>query len=155
MWILHFLPDAVILWAVNLLLLAGVILAVAGLFAHRIPLIWQYQLPFKIAGIVLLALGVYFRGGYAVEAEWRERVAILEQKIQDAEQHSREVNVVIKEKVVTKTRVIREQGETIVQQVDRIVPVEKDCAVPKEAIEVHNEAARMNKVIEQQRKAQK
>lgn len=155
MWILHFLPDAVILWAVNLLLLAGVILAVAGLFAHRIPLIWQYQLPFKIAGIVLLALGVYFRGGYAVEAEWRERVAILEQKIQDAEQRSREVNVVIKEKVVTKTRVIREQGETIVQQVDRIVPVEKDCAVPKEAIEVHNEAARMNKVIEQQRKAQK
>ena len=155
MWILHFLPDAAILWAVNLLLLTGVVLAAAGLFAHRIPVIWQYQLPFKIVGIALLAAGVYFRGGYGVEMAWRERVAEVEAQLEEARKESAKVNTVVETKVITKTKIIKQQGETIIQQVDKIIPVEKDCVVPKEAIDVHNEAARMNKIIEEQRKAAK
>ena len=88
MWILHFLPDALILWFCNILLVVGLVLTAAGFFAHRIPVIWQYQLPFKILGIALLTLGVYFRGGYAVEAEWRERVAEVEARLAVAEQKS-------------------------------------------------------------------
>ena len=145
MWILHFLPDAAILWAVNLLLLAGIILAVAGLFAHRIPLIWQYQLPFKIVGIALLALGVYFRGGYGVEMTWRERVAEVEAQLEEAKKESAKVNTVVETRVVTKTKIIKEKGDVIVQQVDRVIPVEKDCAVPKEAIDLHNQAATLNR----------
>ena len=155
MWILHFLPDAAILWAVNLLLLTGVVLAAAGLFAHRIPVIWQYQLPFKIVGIALLAAGVYFRGGYGVEMAWRERVAEVEAQLEEAKKESAKVNTVVETRVVTKTKIIKQQGETIIQQVDKLIPVEKDCAVPKEVIDVHNEAARMNRIIEEQRKAQK
>jgi len=119
MWILHFLPDDVILWFCNILLLVGVVLTVAGFFAHRIPLVWQYQLPFKILGIALLALGVYFRGGYAVEAEWRERVAQVEAQLKQAEQQSQKENVRIETKVVTKTQLIRERGADIVQYIDR------------------------------------
>ena len=155
MWILHFLPDSLILWATNILLLVGVGLTVAGLFAHRIPVIWQYQLPFKIVGIALLAAGVYFRGGYGVEMAWRERVAEVEAQLEEAKKESAKVNTVVETKVITKTKIIKQQGETIIQQVDKIIPVEKDCVVPKEAIDVHNEAARMNKIIEEQRKAQK
>ena len=121
MWILHFFPDSVILWAVNLILLAGVILAVAGLFAHRIPVIWQYQLPFKIAGIVLLALGVYLRGGLAVETEWRQRVAELEKQVAEAEAKSAKVNVEVQTRVIEKTRVVREKGDEIIKYVDRVV----------------------------------
>lgn len=153
MWILHFLPDAVILWFVNILLLIGVVLTIAGWFAHRIPGIYHYQLPFKVVGVVLLALGVYFRGGYAIEIEWRERVQQLEEKLKVAEAESAKVNEVVKEKVVTKTQVIREKGETIVQRVE--VLKDADCKVPAEAIEVHNEAARMNQAIEAMRKGQK
>ena len=155
MWILHFLPDSLILWATNILLLVGVGLTVAGLFAHRIPVIWQYQLPFKIVGIALLAAGVYFRGGYGVEMAWRERVAEVEAQLEEAKKESAKVNTVVETKVITKTKIIKQQGETIIQQVDKLIPVEKDCVVPKEAIDVHNEAARMNKIIEEQRKAQK
>ena len=155
MWILHFLPDSLILWATNILLLVGVGLTIAGLFAHRIPVIWQYQLPFKILGIALLAAGVYFRGGYGVEMAWRERVAEVEAQLEEAKKESAKVNTVVETRVVTKTKIIKQQGETIIQQVDKLIPVEKDCVVPKEAIDVHNEAARMNKIIEEQRKAQK
>lgn len=153
MWILHFLPDALILWFCNILLLVGIVLTVAGWFAHRIPVIYQYQLPFKVLGVALLVLGVYFRGGYAVEMTWRERVTELEQQLEVAKAESAKVNEVIKEKVVTKTQVIRERGETIVQRVE--VMKEANCPVPQEAIDVHNEAARMNKIIEEQRKAKK
>jgi hypothetical protein len=162
MWILQFLPDALIIWVCNILLLVGVVLTVAGWFAHRIPVIYHYQLPFKIVGVVLLVLGVYFRGGVAVEQQWRERVHQLEEKLKLAEVESAKVNTVIQDRVITKTQVIREKADTLVQFVEReifkdreIVKEVNNCPVPQEAIDVHNEAARMNKIIEEQRKGAK
>ena len=150
MWILHFLPDALILWFCNILLLTGVALTVAGFFVHRIPfpLLWQYQLPFKILGIALLVLGVYFRGGYGVEMAWRERVAEVEARLKAAEEQSTNENTRIETKTVNRTRLIRERGEEIVKYVDREV-VKYDtkfmpggiCEIPREFIKAHNDAA--------------
>ena len=149
MWILHFLPDALILWFCNILLLTGVVLTVAGFFVHRIPfpLLWQYQLPFKILGIALLVLGVYFRGGYGVEMAWRERVAEVEARLKAAEEQSTKENTRIETKTVNRTRLIRERGEEIVKYVDREV-VKYDtkfmpggiCEIPREFIKAHNDA---------------
>ena len=162
MLILHFLPDSLILWFCNIVLLLGMILTLAGLFAHRIPVIWQYQLPFKVLGIALLSAGVYFRGGYSVEMAWRERVVELEEKLKTAQEASQQVNTQVETKVVTKTRVIKEKADTMIQYVDReifkdreVVREVNNCPVPKEVIDVHNEAAQMNRVIEEQRKARK
>ena len=153
MWILQLLPDALILWFCNILLLVGAVLTLAGFFVHRLPFLYQYQLPFRVIGIALLVLGVYFRGGYAVEAEWRERVAELEAQLKTAQEESAKVNTVIQERVVTKTRVVKEKADAIIERVEVIKEV--DCRVPQEAIDVHNEAARMNRAIEAQRKATK
>jgi hypothetical protein len=148
MWILQFLPDAVILWFCNIVLLTGIVLVVAGLFSHRIPLIWQYQLPFKIAGIVLLALGVYFRGGYAVEAEWRERVAEVQAKLKIAEERSTAANTEIETKSRETIKYIRGRTEIVRQYIDREV-VKYDtkfmpggiCEIPQEFVKAHNDAA--------------
>jgi len=162
MWILQFLPDSLILLATTLLLVLGAVLTVAGWFAHRLPMIYHYQLPLKIIGGLLLVLGVYLRGGYAVEHEWRQRVAELEEQLKVAQQQSAQVNTVIQDRVITKTQVIKEKADTLVQFVDReifkdreVVREVNNCPVPQEAIDVHNEAARMNRVIEQQRKSAK
>jgi hypothetical protein len=142
MWILHFLPDALILWFCNILLLVGVALTVAGFFAHRIPLVSQYQLPFKILGIALLVLGVYFRGGVAVEAEWRERVAAVEEKLKAAEQQSAKENTRIETRVVQKTEYITRRGQDIVQYVDReVTKYDNSCIIPQPFIQAHNRAA--------------
>jgi type VI protein secretion system component VasK len=148
MWILHFLPDTLILWFCNLLLLTGIVLTIAGFFAHQIPLVSQYQLPFRILGIALLALGVYFRGGYSVETAWRERVAEVEAKLKIAQEQSTKENTRIQTKTVNRTRLIRERGEEIVKYVDREV-VKYDtkfmpggiCEIPQEFIKAHNNAA--------------
>jgi hypothetical protein len=155
MWILQFLPDAAILWFCNTLLMAGLVLTIAEFFIQKLPFLYQYQLPFRVVGIALLTLGVYFRGGYAVESEWRERVTALEAQLKVAQEQSTKVNTVIQQQVVTKTRTVREKANTIIERIEVAVPVDAACPVPPEAIEVHNEAARMNQVIEQQKKAHK
>lgn len=155
---LQFLPDAVILWFCNILLLVGIVLTVLGFFVHRLPFLYQYQLPFKIAGIILLAAGVYFLGGYAVEMTWRERVTELEKKLSVAEAKSAEVNTVIEQKVVYRDRVVREQGRTLTEYVDRevvkLIPAQCD-RLPQELIDVHNRAARIDRVADEARKDSK
>jgi len=131
-------------------LLIGTVLTIAGFFIQRIPfpLLWQYQLPFKIAGVLLLVAGVYFRGGYAVEQQWRERVAEVEAKLKVAEAESAKENVRIVERVVKKTEYITRRGQDIIQYVDREI-VKYDvkfapggqCEIPREFITTINRAA--------------
>ena len=142
MWILHLLPDAVILWVCNILLLVGIALTIAGFYAHRIPLVWQYQLPFKVLGIALLTLGVYFRGGYAVEETWRERVAEVEAKLKVAEEKSAQANQQLERKATAKTQAIKEKSIIVRQYIDReVVKYDNSCVIPKPFIEAHNRAA--------------
>ena len=148
MWILHFLPDALILWICNIVLLAGILLTAAAFFIRRIPVINQYRTPAQVLGIALLVIGVYWRGGYAIEMEWRERVAEVEARVAAAEAKSAEENVKIVTKVVTKIQVVRTRGEDIVKYVDREIikydtkfaPGEQ-CEIPQEFIRAHNSAA--------------
>jgi len=142
MWILHFLPDTVILWFCNILLLAGIVLTIAGFFAHRIPLVWQYQLPFKALGIALLVLGVYFRGGYAVEQQWRERVAEVEAQLKEAQAQSVAANTQIEAKTQQQVVKVRQRTTYIKQYVDReVVKYNDQCIIPDPFIKAHNDAA--------------
>ena len=142
MWLLHFLPDSIVLAFCNILLLAGIVLTIAGFFAHSIPFVSQYQLPFKIAGVVLLVLGVYFRGGVAVEQQWRERVAAVEARLAEAEKASAEANTQIETKAQKKTTEIRQRTQYIRQYVDReVVKYDTTCTIPQPFIDAHNRAA--------------
>jgi hypothetical protein len=142
MFVLQLLPDALIVWFCNILLLSGVVLTMAGLFAHRIPLVWRYHLPFRVLGIALLVLGVYFRGGLAVEQTWRERVAELQAKITTAEAVSKDANAKIESQVVKKTEYITRRGQDSVQFVDReVVKYDTTCVIPEPFVRAHNLAA--------------
>lgn len=148
MFILHLLPDTVILWFCNGLLLVGIALTVIAFFIQSIPFINKYRIPAQILGIALLVVSVYFRGGYAIEQEWRDKVAQVQLKVAAAEQLSKEENIKIVEKVVEKTKIVRTRGEDIIKYVDREV-VKYDikfapggvCEIPQEFITAHNRAA--------------
>jgi hypothetical protein len=142
MWILHFLPDTFIVWFCNILLFAGVVATMAGWVAHHVPVLGPYQLGLKLAGILLLALGVYFRGGIAVETEWRERVAAVEAQLAVAEKISAEANTQIESKTQKKTTEIRQRTQYIRQYVDReVVRYDAGCTIPEPFIRAHNTAA--------------
>ena len=157
MWILHLLPDALIAWIVNTILIAGAAVTVAGFFVRFIPFVNTYRIPVQIAGILLLTIGVYFEGGYTTEMAWRERVKEVEAKLQVAQKQSAEVNTEIVTKVVTQTRVVRERGNDIVKYVDRevvknqeVVRFVENCPIPDIIVNTHNAAA-LNKPIEEKK----
>jgi hypothetical protein len=143
MWLLSFLPDSFLLWIINIILLAGLVGTLSSFFIKFIPPIMPYASGIKIIGIILLVAGVWFRGGYDVEMEWRKRVADLEAKIAIAEEKSKDTNTKIQTKIVEKVKVVKEN--TVVYR-DRIKEVEKiidkDCKVAPEAIDIHNAAAK-------------
>jgi len=142
MWILHFLPDSIILAFCNILLITGILATAAGFVAHRIPVLWQYQLGFKLGGIALLVLGVYFRGGLAVETEWRERVTAVEAKLAVAEAASADANKQIDTRVQKQVTSIRQRMTYVRQYVDReVVRYNDQCAIPEPFIRAHNAAA--------------
>jgi hypothetical protein len=157
MWILHLLPDSLIAWIVNLILIAGAVVTVAGFFVRFIPFVNAYRIPVQIAGILLLTTGVYFQGGYTTEMAWRERVAEVEAKLAAAETRSAEVNTEIVTRVVTQTRIVRERGDDIVRYVDRevvrdqeVIRFVENCPIPEIIINTHNAAAR-NQPIEEKK----
>jgi hypothetical protein len=154
MLILHLLPDAFIAWIVDFMLIAGVLTTVAGFFAKFIPFVNNYRIPVQITGIVLLTLGVYFKGGYSTEMAWRERVREAEAKVAAAEKLSAETNTQIITKLVNNTKVIREKGQDIVSYIDREVVRNQEvirfveiCPIPSIIIDTHNAAA-LNQPIE-------
>jgi hypothetical protein len=144
MWILHFLPESLILFATTSLLLIGIITTTISF----LPALAPYRIPTQVLGIALLVVGVYWRGGYAIEQEWRERVAAVEARVATAEAASKEANTKIVTKVVTKTQVIRTRGDTITKYIDKeIVRYDTkfapggECEIPREFIKALNDAA--------------
>ena len=76
----------------------------------------------------------------------------MEAKVAQAEAKSANTNVEIQEKIVEKTKVIREKGRDIIKYVDKevikkeeIIKYVENCPVPKEIIDLHNQATELNK----------
>jgi hypothetical protein len=120
-----------------------------------IPFYGYYVKILQPFGIVLLVLGVWLRGGYDVEMAWRAKVADVEAKIAVAEEKSKETNTDIEQQVIEKTKVIKGKTEYITQYIDRevvknqeIVKYIENCPVPKEIIDIHNQATELNKAAE-------
>jgi hypothetical protein len=142
MWILHFLPDGFILFVVYAVLALGAGLTAASYLIKYIPGISAYKLPMRIAGVILLICGVYFYGGYSTEMQWRARVAEMEEKVKVVVKKQVVVNTKIQTKVVEKIKLVKEREKGQVQYIEKeVVKYNDKCTIPKEFINVVNEAA--------------
>jgi hypothetical protein len=144
MWILSILPEA----AIHIIFGLGVLGTIAGFVLGFIPFVKAYQFAIQICSIVVLVVGVYLEGGLSDYKEWEFKVKELEVKVAEAKVESEKVNTKIVEKIVTQKQIIREQGKTITEYVDREI-VKYDtkylpgaiCEIPQEVIKAHNMAA--------------
>ena len=143
------IPDSLLAYAVNILLVVGAVSAFLSFFViHRIvrwvPALAPYHLLLQITSAVLLVAGLYFKGGYGVEMAWRERVAELEAKVKESEEKAKVVNekVVVeyrdRVKVVTDTKVVIQEK---IKEIEKVIDAE--CKVPPQAVDIHNEATKM------------
>jgi uncharacterized membrane protein (DUF106 family) len=148
MFILSILPEALI----HIIFILGILGTIAGFVLGFIPFVKTYQLAIQICSIVVLVFGVYLEGGLADYKEWELRVKEMEAKVAQAEAKSANTNVEIQEKIVEKTKVIREKGKDIVKYIDKevvkkeeVIKYIENCPVPKEIIDLHNQATELNK----------
>jgi hypothetical protein len=154
-WMFSLIPDSILNWIYWAIIAIGVSGVVAGWLGRWIPVYGKYAGALKPIGIVILVLGVWLRGGYDTEMAWRAKVAEAEAKVAAAEAKSQETNTVIEQQVVEKTKVIKGKTEYITQYLDRevvkkeeIIKYVEQCPVPKEIIDIHNQAAELNKAAE-------
>jgi len=150
MFLLNFIPDAFLLWVVNVILIAGIIGTVVafffGFFVRYLPWITPYRMLLQIVALVLLVSGVYFKGGVGVEMSWRARVADMEAKVAKAEAVSKETNVKLQDTLKLKNKVITETKVVIKDRIVReTVTIDAKCDVPKEALSILNDAAKAPK----------
>lgn len=146
LWILYFLPDSLILWITNLVLIAGVVLTLVAFFLKIIPFVNIYRLPLQILGIVLLVIGVYFRGGYGVEMEWRERVRALEAQVAASEQKAAELNQRLGQEIEKKRAARRELSAAVQKNITQNrEAINAECRLNPAAVDAYNEAVRGGK----------
>ena len=141
-WMLSFIPDSLFIWITYGLMAIGAGLYVASKLVQWIPLMGKYKLPAELIGIVVLLGGVYLFGGYGVEMSWRDKVRQLEEKVKAAEAKSQEVKIQIQEKIVYKTKVVKEKETVYIDRIKEIAKeVDAKCEVDPRVIEELNKAS--------------
>jgi len=145
-WIFSLIPDSLIIWVIDTVLLVGLVATIAGFFIKFIPFVNAYKLPIQILGVLLLAGGLFFKGGYSTEMVWRERVAEMEKKVAEAEAKSAKTNTVIQKVYVDKVKVVRDTQYVIQERIKEVEKlIDKECKVAPEAVDIHNDAAKNRK----------
>jgi hypothetical protein len=147
MFLLNFIPDAILLWIVNAILIAGIIGTVVafffGFFVRYLPWITPYRMLLQIVALVLLISGVYFKGGVGVEMTWRARVAEMEAKVAKSEAESKDANEKIKTVYVDKVRVVKETQFVIQEKIKTVeVKIDSQCKITSDTVDILNDAAK-------------
>lgn len=143
MWLIHLLPDGILTWFVNIFLAIGIIATLVSFFVTILPLLDKYRLPAQVLSVILLTMGVYFKGGYEIETTWRAKVAELEAKIQVAEQASHQTTVQVETKIVEKIKYVdrvKWKTKTVIKEVEKVIDAE--CKVVPDALNILNSSAR-------------
>lgn len=146
MWMLAFLPDAFLAWIINTILITGIIGFAASFFfgyvVRWLPAIAPYHLLIQVVSIVLLVAGVYFKGGYSVEMDWRAKVAELESKVAISEQRSKEANTQIQTVYVDRVKVVKEKQIVVQEKIKTVeVKIDSQCKITADTIDILNDAA--------------
>lgn len=146
MWILNFLPS----WIYQVFLLLGavgtLVSVFTGFFTRFIPTLLTFKIPLQIASAGLLFLGFYLWGSISNQEIWEAKVKEMQDRVEVAEQKSKEVNTVIKYKYVDKIKVIQEVQVVVQEKIKEVaVKIDSECKITPEAVDILNTAARISK----------
>jgi hypothetical protein len=155
MWYLQFMysliPDSWIELATYTILGIGIALYILSKVVAWIPFIKSYKIPLELVGVILYGLGAFYAGGYGVERLWRERVAAMEQKVQELEGRQAEVVKVIETKVITKVKTVEVVKEVIKKEIEyREKEINANCDISPAAIEMFNKSVTNPELLKQE-----
>ena len=139
MWILHFIPDALIVYVINMSIISGAVIMIAGTFLGFVPFVNKYKSILHLIGVALLVLGVYCKGVFSTGADLREQVKALQAKVAIAEKKAKVANSHIQTKIVTKIVKIHDKANTAKESIRRNKQkINAECKLSDEAIAAYN-----------------
>jgi hypothetical protein len=143
MWIINLIPEVVLQWLINLMIAVGLFGIFSATVGRWIPVVNNYTRWLKPVGIVLLCVGIFFKGGYATEMSWRAKVAELEAKVKIAEEKSKQANEELAKSLKDKKNKTKEVQVVIQERIKEIEKkIDAECKVDQEAIDILNDAAK-------------
>lgn len=104
---------------------------------------WPYRLLALAAfGIALVSFG-WLKGASHVRAQWDAAAAKQQQALAKAQIRQAEATVQVVTQYVDRIQVVREKGDTLIQEVPVYVPVQADaaCTVHRGFVSLHDAAA--------------
>ena len=150
MWIFTVISEFII----HGIFLGGILLTLFGFVLGFIPLIGKYRIPLQIIGLLTLIFGAYLEGGLADNKEWELKVKEVEAQVAKVETQSAEKNIEVQEKIVTKTKIVKEKGDEVIKYIDReivkkeeVIKYIENCPVPQDIIDAHNAAVTLNNAV--------
>jgi len=142
MWMLSFIPDTWLYTAVLSILFGGMAVYVIGTACRFIPALVFYKAPLQAIGLLAIIVGVYFYGSYDTEKVWRQRVADLQVKLDQAATESQDLNQKLsierqkKQQVIINRQIVyRERIKEIEKRIDQA------CVLDPEVPRILNDAA--------------
>jgi len=145
---LGWVPNSVLFYFVNGMLVVGAVSFFLSFFVlHKIlnkfPSLAPYNLIIQIVSTVLLVAGIYLKGGYGVEMEWRNKVADLEAKVASSEAKSKDANEKLADALKSKTKIVHDVQVIVKEKIVKAAgKIDADCKIDPEAIEIINDAAK-------------
>jgi len=143
MWFLSFIPDAVLQWFIHSIVFLGLVLTLGGSILSKIPFINSYSGFFKLFGVPLLVIGVFFEGGYATEMMWRGKVKEMQEKVRISEEQSNLANKNLSTALSNQKGIIDSTNKKILDDLNKWKnEINSNCKVSPKAIEILNESAK-------------
>ena len=142
MWMLSFVPDAVLHLVVFGIMITGIGIYALSFLTRFIPPLIPYSGIARIVGTILMISGVYFYGSYATEMSWRNKVSELETKVAASEAESKKTNIQIQKVYVDKVKVVKETQVVIQERIKEVEKrIDSQCTIDTEVIKILNDAA--------------
>ena len=131
-------------YIVHAALIVGVVGTFFGSILNKVPFINNYASILRAIALPLFIVAVFAEGYLYASKSWIEEAKKYEEKVKVAEQQSKDANTKLSKELADKNKEIKQQQVIIKEKIKEVqVKVNAECKVAPEAINIHNEAAKL------------
>jgi len=131
-------------YIVHAALIVGVVGTFFGSILNKVPFINNYAAILRAIALPLFIVAVFAEGYLYASKSWIEEAKKYEEKVKVAEQQSKDANTKLSKELADKNKEIKQQQVIIKEKIKEVqVKVNTECKVAPEAINIHNEAAKI------------
>ncbi len=143
MWLITILPFALSSFLINVVILVAIAAIIVSYVLKANPYVAAYAFPIRVIAVIVLFICSYYMGAVDNDKRWEDKVNELEQKVQLAEQFSKDKNKEIEIRYVDKVKRIKETEYVIQEKIKEVEKViDAQCTITPESISILNQAAK-------------